>query len=166
MLLLLLGHSCLPVALQKIKEGLRALLVEKLQNVSKHHLFDLLYWLRDKHNSAFDQMSVELGSKLDPNKFAIFGFLGQKGLGPKVVLCYVCTTFLVLLLFFLFPPLSPFQEGCPLHCYAIYDTKNPLCYEWPLSCYDYGTMTLMVILDSLGIWVSIAIVVLVKGTLI
>jgi hypothetical protein len=84
-LLLLLGSGCPPVTLRKIKEGLGALLIEKLQNVSKHHLFDLLYWLRDKCNSALDQMSMELGSKLDPNKFSIFGFLGQKGLGPEVV---------------------------------------------------------------------------------
>jgi hypothetical protein len=46
---------------------------------------------------------------------------------------------------------SSFQEGCPLHCYAIYGTKDSLCYEWTLLCYWYGTMALLVISDSSGI---------------
>jgi hypothetical protein len=46
---------------------------------------------------------------------------------------------------------SSFQEGCPLCRYAIYDTKNSLCYEWTLLCYIYDTMALMAISDSLGI---------------
>jgi hypothetical protein len=39
--------------------------------------------------------------------------------------CYVHTFFS-----FVYP--SSFQEGCPLHCYTIYDTKVFLCYEWML----------------------------------
>jgi hypothetical protein len=37
---------------------------------------------------------------------------------------------------------SSFQEGCPLHCYAIYNTKVSLCYEWTLLCYHYDTRPL------------------------
>jgi hypothetical protein len=37
---------------------------------------------------------------------------------------------------------SSFQEGCPLCCYAIYDTKFSLCYEWTLLCYHYDTRPL------------------------
>jgi hypothetical protein len=49
--------------------------------------------------------------------------------------CYMCTFFFFSI--FVYP--SSFQEGCPLHCYAIYDTKAPLCYEWTLLCYWYRT---------------------------
>jgi hypothetical protein len=37
---------------------------------------------------------------------------------------------------------SSFQEGCPLRCYAIYDTKVSLCYKWMLLCYCYDTRPL------------------------
>jgi hypothetical protein len=36
----------------------------------------------------------------------------------------------LLLLLIVYP--SSFQEGCPLHCYTIYDTKTFLCYKWTL----------------------------------
>jgi hypothetical protein len=46
---------------------------------------------------------------------------------------------------------SPFQEGCPLCCYAIYNTKVSLCYEWMLLCYQHGTKAPMAFSDLTGI---------------
>jgi hypothetical protein len=41
--------------------------------------------VRYKHNSALDQVSVKLGSELDPKNFSIFSLLGQKDLGPEKI---------------------------------------------------------------------------------
>jgi hypothetical protein len=41
--------------------------------------------VRYKRNSALDQVSMKLGSKLNPKNFSVFSLLGWKDLGPEKI---------------------------------------------------------------------------------
>jgi hypothetical protein len=75
----------------------------------------------------------------------------QKAKDGKIFWVEFSPQFHVHTLLFLVVYPSSFQEGCPLHCYAIYDTKTSLCYKWMLLCYWYGTKAPMAFLDDMGI---------------
>jgi hypothetical protein len=70
-----LGIIGLAAALLEFEEGHVTLLIQQLQNITKHHLFHLVNRVRYKRNSALDQVGVVLGSELNPGNVSILSLL-------------------------------------------------------------------------------------------
>jgi hypothetical protein len=73
---LLLGIVGLAAALLEFEEGLVAPLVQQLQNICKHNFFHLEDRVRDKRDSALDQVRMIWGSELHPGNVPVFILLG------------------------------------------------------------------------------------------